>query len=621
MSDFQARMAALSPDKRALFERLLQQRSPGPGMTPGNAAVPSAASSPSAGAPPLAGAASAPYVAPATAIEKILVSTWEEVLAVPRVGLHDNFFELGGDSIHCIQIVAKARHAGLDLSNQQVFEFPTVASLAPRVRPRADVSASQEPVIGPVPLTPIQRWLFERSLSRPEHWNQAVLLEMPAALSVAALRAAGDAVVAHHDALRLRFERNEQEAGGWRQVCAAPEPVWLDEHDLSAMPPEAQPDAIERLCAAAQAGFDLAAGPLFCLLFFRLADGQPSRLLLLAHHLIVDGVSFRIVIEDLQRALDQCVAGREPLLPLKTSSFRDWSEHALRKAIASETESELAHWTGLRAQPPLPTDQDLGPNLESSAEHASLTLDAIQTRALVRATAAAGVSVLHAVLAGLLQACHDVLGRDELLIDLEGHGRDAEAGAPDVSRTVGWFTSIDPVTLAFARTPSVDASWPALVCAVRDELQPTVTRAGRFGLLRYAGSAAARARLARVPRPEVMVNYLGQFGQLESGTAFRLARERSGPLFAPEDPRPHLWQLFGGVFSGELRLQCAYSRNRHRADTMDRLMARLAAALQEIAAGDDGSGRRSTATREPEVPADPDVSADDLARITAAHEA
>ena len=111
---------------------------------------------------------------------------------------------------------------------------------------------------------------------------------------------------------------------------------------------------------------------------------------------------------------------------------------------------------------------------------------------------------------------------------------------------------------------------------MRDELQVTANRGSRFGLLRYAASADVRARLARVPQPEVMVNYLGDFGQLEAGTTFRLAQERVGPLFALEDPRPHLWQVVGGLFSGELRLQCIYSRNRHRAETMDRLMTRVA---------------------------------------------
>ena len=610
MSDFQTRLAALSPDKRAVFERLLQQRAPGSNAAPGTASAPALARPD----------ASASYEAPRTAIEKILASTWEEVLAVPRVGIHDNFFELGGDSIHCIQIVARARRAGLELSNQQIFECPTIASLAPRVSPRSEVAIDQAPLIGPVPLSPMQCWLFARSLARPAHWNQAVLLEAPATLSVESLRQAGDALAAHHDALRLRFEPDDAEPGGWRQHCLAPETVAFDRHDLSTLPADEQSSAVERLCARAQEGLDLRTGPVFRLVYFHLGNDRPSRLLLLAHHLVVDAVSFRILIEDLQHALDQAAAGRELLLPLKTASVRDWTAHALRQLAAYETESELSHWLALPVQPPLPVDFDLGhapgPNDESSAETASMTLDAATTRALVRATASAGASMLHAVLAALLDACHDQFGRDTLLLDLEGHGRDGGAGAPDVSRTVGWFTTLYPVALTHASTGESPAF--ALLRRVRDELQATVDRGRRFGLLRYAGSADVRARLARVPRPEVMVNYLGDFGQLEAGTTFRLAKERVGPLYALEDPRPHLWQVVGGLFSGELRLQCIYSRNRHRAETMDRLMARVAGMLRAIAGGMSGSVSAAAALQ---ISVGPGVSADDVARIAAGHEA
>ena len=307
----------------------------------------------------------------------------------------------------------------------------------------------------------MQRWLFERSLARPEHWNQAVLLETPPTLSVDALRRAGDVLVMHHDALRLRFERDYREPGGWRQFCVAHDAVALDEHDLSAFRPDEQSSAIERLCAHAQERFDLLAGPVFRLVYFRLAGDQPSRLLLLAHHLVVDAVSFRILIEDLQRALDQAAAGRELLLPLKTASVRDWAEHALRQVAAYKRSPSCLDGSRCPHSRRCQLTHDLGPNDESSAETASITLDAITTRALVRATASAGASVLHAVLAALLDACHDQFGRDTLLLDLEGHGREDEASAPDVSRTVGWFTSLYPVALTHSSPGDSPARAPA----------------------------------------------------------------------------------------------------------------------------------------------------------------
>ncbi|RMF29114.1 MAG: amino acid adenylation domain-containing protein, partial [Chloroflexi bacterium] len=257
------------------------------------------------------------YVAPRTREEEILAQIWAEVLGVERVGVHDNFFELGGDSILSIQVIARANQAGLRLTPRHLFQAPTVAGLAALAGTGRAVEAEQGIVEGPVPLTPIQHWFFERNLPNPHHWNQAVLLEVHRPLAPALLEQTIGHLLAHHDALRLRFRRRGEEgtrrrgdeamrrrgdeamrergdeAGAWEQVNAGLEDTvpltWLD---LSALPEPARRPAIEATAAQAQASLNLTYGPLLRALYFDLGPDVPDRLLLVIHHLAVDGVSW-----------------------------------------------------------------------------------------------------------------------------------------------------------------------------------------------------------------------------------------------------------------------------------------------------------------------------------------
>ncbi|MFP2913698.1 condensation domain-containing protein, partial [Pyxidicoccus sp. 3LFB2] len=177
-------------------------------------------------------------MAPRTEVEERLVALWREVLNVERVGIHDDFFELGGDSILGLQIITRARAAGIELSPKQLFQNPTVARLATVAGTRLAVQAEQGPVVGPVALTPIQRWFFELDLEAPQHWNMSLLLDVKVALDAALLERALAHVLEHHDALRLRFARAED---GWHQASVAPgEPVTVECVDLSTVPDDAR---------------------------------------------------------------------------------------------------------------------------------------------------------------------------------------------------------------------------------------------------------------------------------------------------------------------------------------------------------------------------------------------
>src|SRR6185312_7945296 len=243
----------------------------------------------------------AAYAAPRTPAEQALAAVWEEVLRIERVGIHDNFFELGGDSILSIQIVSRSARAGLHITPKQMFQHQTVAELAVAASSATVLTAEQGIVTGELPLTPIQAWFFVQSPVEAHHNNQAVMVQVKDELNPAVLPVIVTRLLSHHDTLRLRLERSE--GGSWRQLMPAMdgEPP-CSTLDLSALPEKLRRSALETAAGEVQASLDLTAGPLVRFLLFDYGQPEPSRLLIAAHHLTVDGVSWRILLEDLAQA-------------------------------------------------------------------------------------------------------------------------------------------------------------------------------------------------------------------------------------------------------------------------------------------------------------------------------
>ena len=387
------------------------------------------------------------YVAPSTPLEAQLTHIWAQVLGVDRVGVRDNFFELGGDSILSIQVVARARQAGLELTPKQFFQHQTIAELAPGVEIVTGTPAEQGQVTGDAPLTPIQRWFFEQNLADPHHFNQAVLLETPPALDERILRCVLQHLIAHHDALRLRFTCE----GTQRHQTFAPsdsvQPFSL--RDISNLPDAAQTGVIEEAAAAAQGSLDLTAGPLIRMVLFNLGPTQSCRLLIVVHHLAIDGVSWRILMEDLWTAYGQVYRGEVIQLPRKTTSFRTWAKDLSLRAQSPAVRAE-SYWVmiGEGHAPMIPRDFDCAENLVQSTRTISVSLTSDDTRALLHEVPKPYQTQINDVLlTSLVQAFAAWTGESALLLDVEGHGREALSDGIDISRTVGWFTSIFPVRL------------------------------------------------------------------------------------------------------------------------------------------------------------------------------
>jgi amino acid adenylation domain-containing protein/non-ribosomal peptide synthase protein (TIGR01720 family) len=523
------------------------------------------------------------YVEPATPVESRLAQIWAQVLGLDRVGVHDNFFELGGDSILSIQVVARARQAGLDLTPKQFFQHQTIAALAAVVTTAPAAQADQGQVTGDAPLTPIQRWFFEQNLSEPHHFNQAVLLETPPWLDEGVLRRALESVVAHHDTFRLRFSREGEE---WRQFFApSQDELPFSRHDVSDVPENGRAAAIEHIAATAQSSLDLTSGPLVRIAFMDIGPGKPGRLCIAVHHLAIDGVSWRVILEDLWTAYAQLSRGEVIQLPPKTTSFREWGEHLASRAHSAQIRDELRHWIGVAdgLTVNLPCDFSSSLNVVESARTVSIALTIEETNALLRDVPGVYQTQINDVLlTALIEAFSEWTGEPALLLDLEGHGREALSHGIDVSRTVGWFTSIFPVRLA---VPPAASPGDALK-SVKEQLRRIPGRGIGYGLLRYLSTDSAIARqLQSQPQAQVSFNYLGQLSAAPSAAApIALAPESNGPARGPRQTRRHLLEINGSVFEGRLQLEWTFSENIHRRATIEGVAGRFLTALRSLIA-------------------------------------
>ncbi|MEU6669013.1 non-ribosomal peptide synthase/polyketide synthase [Streptomyces sp. NPDC046727] len=505
--------------------------------------------------------------APRTDTERLLAGIWAELLGVPRLGVDDNFFELGGDSILSIQVVSRARAAGLALTPRDLFRHPTVAELAAATAGAAPAVAGTEPVAGAADLMPIQRWFLDPRPADPAFFNQSVVIETAGAVDQDALRHALTALWRHHDALRARFALH----GVWSQDVAAadsPAPELLQVHD---------PADEERVTTATHTGLRLEAGPLLAARLFTADGTRPARLLLVAHHLVVDGVSWRILLEDLETAYRQAATGQPVRLPARTTSVREWARRLRDHAGFT---AQLTHWerTARHCADPLPVD-GTGGNTMADVREVTVRLDPERTAGLLRRVPGVyRTRVDDVLLTALGRVLADWTGRDTVAVGLEGHGREDQLFEDvDLSRTVGWFTSLFPVALT---VPSGD--WGTALKSVKEQLRAVPDRGLGYGVLRHL---ARDPRLTGAPAPGISFNYLGRFDwSADGGALIGTVPGGLGGAEAPGGERPHLLDVVARVEDEQLEITWHYSAGRHHEETVTALAEGMLRALGDIVA-------------------------------------
>ncbi|HTR46284.1 MAG TPA: amino acid adenylation domain-containing protein [Verrucomicrobiae bacterium] len=496
------------------------------------------------------------YVAPRSPAEEKLAEIWQNLLGIEPVGVNDNFFDLGGDSVISIQIIARAQQAGLALNPKHVFQHQTIAELA-TVAGRVGAAREEQGIVsGDVPLTPIQAWFVEQNFARPGHFNQSVLLQPRRRIEPAIARAAFEFLVRHHDALRLRLVNS---AHAWRALIGdATADECFAVHDLRTTPAGELASAIERIAAQAQSTLNLSRGPIARADLIECPNGA-QRLLLVVHHVAVDAVSWRILLEDFETACRQLQA-REPVsLPVKTTSWKRWAEHLSRQAKSGAFDAELEYWLEQDRQPVLawPSDRECRRDEETQSTAATVALELSQeeTRGLLQDVRSAyGVQISDALVAALLRTVGSRTGSRRVRIDAEGLGRETGADDLDLSRTVGWFTALHPIAIDADQA----AGHAELLATVKEQLRRVPRGGVGYGALRYLSGHGDEFRTA--PASEICFLYLGQIrGSGEQDGLFDQAKESGGPNLSAGTRLPHRLTLTAIVAGDRLRVSWMYS--------------------------------------------------------------
>lgn len=519
-------------------------------------------------------------VPPRNEVERVLCEIWKELLNHSNVGIEDNFFELGGDSILSIQVLARAMRQGIRVTAKQMFEHQTIAALAKVACLPNNGQADQDRTTGTVALTPIQQWFFERNLVELHHYNQSMLLEPRERLDRETLQQALRHVVAHHDALQFRFA---QLPTGWQQRAGSDGEAPFENVDLSAYSRDEQDRRLLAIATAQQARLDVSNGPLFRVVLFDRGQLRPQRLLIVIHHLVVDGVSWRIIIEDLEMVYRQLRSAASMQLPPKTMSFQQWGKRLREYAQGREQRSELPAWVTetAREEARLPSDGPGGPNTVSSAREVNVSLSQEETAALLQDVSSAyNTHIDDALLTSLIQAVRQWTGQSSLWITLEGHGREPIFDDIDLSRTVGWFTSLHPVRLDVQDTADIGLA----LIRVKEHLRRVRHRGLGWGLWRYISrEQQVMQRLKAEPQPELSFNYLGQFDQtFGSAGLFSDSAEPHGGCRSPNGERAHRIEVCGAIRNGQLQLNWTYSKNLHRSVTIRHLANQHLRALRDL---------------------------------------
>jgi non-ribosomal peptide synthase protein (TIGR01720 family) len=522
------------------------------------------------------------YVAPTTPIEQELCAIWSEVLRIEKIGIHDNFFRIGGDSIISIQIVAKARQKNIFFAVKDIFNSPTIGGLSLVARAQEDLltlKPEQGLVSGDIPLTPIQHRFFEQQLKNPHHYNQVTLLQARDPIDTSLFSQAFDLLISHHDVLRCRY--HQESSGTWKQTNLSQEDLstlWTVV-DLSSVSDQDLSSHIEHEATLVHESLDIEKGPLLKVALFN-CGSRPSRLLIVIHHLAVDGVSWRILLEDFEKVYQSLKEGKVPSLPKKTHSFQQWGHSVVQYAQSEEIKKELPYWRNIEdSLSLLPVDFNKGPCTGEDVETLAVSLTQEETTSLLQTVPKAYRTQINDILlTALTLAIGDWTQDYTLSLDLEGHGREEDIIADmDLSRTIGWFTSVFPVHLSLENPEDLGES----IKTIKETLREIPHKGVGYGILKYLSSGKPLSSSS--VNPSLSFNYLGQWDNTLSQVGpFTPAYESAGNPIAAHNTVSHLLNINGEVRENILHVFWSYSTHHYKAETIERVTSAFINRLKQL---------------------------------------
>ncbi|MDM5281496.1 amino acid adenylation domain-containing protein [Paenibacillus silvae] len=518
----------------------------------------------------------AEYVAPRNEVEEILAGIWKEVLNDFVVGINDNFFELGGDSIKAIQISARLHKLKLVLETKHLFLNPTIGEVSRYVR-QLEASIDQGVVEGAVELTPIQNWFFENVSVDRHHFNQSMMIYKKDGFDLQALHAVLQKLVEHHDALRMRFvvKGNNQ----IHQTNTSLQGEHYQIHIIQISDDEEGKTQIEREAELLQQQLNIEQGPLVQLGVFQFNNGE-EHLLFIAHHLVVDGVSWRILLEDFVEGYEQFINHQPIKFSNKTHSYQQWSQALKEYAKSKKMLEESNYWNQIERFEckPLPKDSEVYTNTWGESQTVHILFSEKETAAILKEIHHVYRTEINDILlTGLVLAIQQWSGINRCLISLEGHGREEIIKGMNITRTVGWFTSIFPVALEIQEDKDISTH----IKQVKETLRKIPNKGIGYGILKYLSNENGQQYVTGV-QPEISFNYLGQFDDERKTKFYSFSDMPRGKDISSRITRTHNLEVNGIVRKGQLRLSVTVNSQQYYKETILHLLGLYKAALLNI---------------------------------------
>ncbi|WP_148707481.1 non-ribosomal peptide synthetase, partial [Chitinophaga skermanii] len=491
---------------------------------------------------------------PRNETEQQLCTIWQDLLGISKVGIHDNFFEVGGDSIVSIQVVSRARKLGLDIKPRDIFQFQTIAQLSSSLTQLEDIVAPVLPLEGESPMLPIQQWFFEQGHENLHHYNQAVLLDISKEVSASQLQAAVDYLCKEHDALRFRYSLGED--GSWKQ--------YYNGAGITVETISVETTNIATICTQVQQGLNIENGPIARVVLLEL-PGVKNGLFIAGHHLCTDGVSWRILCEDLESYIT-CIVDDKPLPVLnRTTSYRAWAERLIGLKDHPVLLKEASYWEKIvsRVQP-FPVDHALQtPRLIRDMRRLQVSLPAHLTQSLLQNVHQAYSTRIDDILLSALQlTLQGYTGLNEHVVTLESHGR--EGFGADNSRVIGWFTSMYPVLL------SSTGDLSNVIISTKESLRGIPYEGLGYGISKYFNK-----NIGLVYTPCILFNYLGRLSNLVVGRSYLTQStdilQGTGEASAATNVYPAQLGVDGYIFEESLQFTWSYNTLEFAAGTVEKL--------------------------------------------------
>lgn len=517
------------------------------------------------------------YVAPETDLEGVLAEIWSEVLGREQVGVNDNFFDLGGDSIKAIQVSTRLKNRGLQCSVQDIFTYQIVSQVALHVTTDLiEIQAKQGILEGEVEATPIVKWFLNEELKDANYWNQSLLLKLNSNIDLPQLELAFNGLIKHHDGLRINVSSESGKL--FYQTQHLVDQFQIAFYDLANLVTEDQDQRLVEYSKELKGNFDLTKSRLIKAAVFDLGQ-RGRRLLITIHHLVVDGISWRVLLED----LGHLYLNPEEPLPRKSTSYQEWAEALLEYSQSELLEKQIPYWEEiLEANQFAPVDfiisdgdSRFGEMKDTVTCQIALSEEETETL-LTKANESYNTEINDLLLTGLAKTFKSWMHHETMVLRLEGHGREELFPNFDLARTVGWFTSVYPVKLSLAGRGDLASQ----IKGIKEQLRQIPEKGIGYGILKYL--TGHNFKFDESKEVGILFNYLGQFDQDLQADLFEFAQEDSGADVGIKNYRVSLLELNSMVKQGCLEITAQFSNQRLKEETVKELLSRYVEHLREI---------------------------------------